>query len=92
MKKQKLCAYPFIEYNMKHIKQIVLPLSEQEKFFVSDYYETNLSNNNLKKSTENLTTSSSKKIKKEDFNSMFIISKNTKNNFKSKSISASKKI
>ncbi len=36
-KKEKLCAYPFIEYYRNGMTHFVVPLCEQEKFLVEEY-------------------------------------------------------
>lgn len=49
IKKNKLCAYPYIELHSKQIIHIVIPLCEQAKFFVQEYHDSIRSDSNSKK-------------------------------------------
>jgi hypothetical protein len=38
IKRQKLCAYPYIEFYYGNTTEYIVPLCEQEKFFLPEYY------------------------------------------------------
>ena len=40
IKTEKLCAYPYIEFCQQNVIDFVVPLCEQEKFFVQEYYDS----------------------------------------------------